>query len=209
VLAVLAKDSNNAKVLAKLNAEAVKTVNGVAPEHYLALIDLAMPALRHLEPTYAANFLMTVETMIQEDSKIQPLEIAVLAILRRQLGGKARASSSSLTSLKANALDVLKIMASCGTEDQAKARAAFQEGAAKAGADAALIEKHWAVKIEDPLSIVKALTRLSTLPPREKAVFFEALWLTANHDKTLTLHESQYLRAFSEALEIPLPASLS
>jgi hypothetical protein len=46
---------------------------------------------------------------------------------------------------------------------------------------------------------------LSALYPRKKSVFFEAVWSTCIHDKKLTACEAQYLRAVSEALEIPLP----
>lgn len=209
VLALLAQDAGNRKVLERLSPEIVKLASAITPEQALAAIDLALPALRQLEPTFSANFLLSVETMISEDGKIQPLEIAVLSILRKAFWVKTRGGVVHLRSVHFEAVSVLKILAGCGSGDDSNAKSAFLEGAKKLGLDAAAAERDWNIKLEDHLAIVKALTRLSALAPRDKSQFFEAMWLTANHDKQLTLHESLYLRAFSEALEIPLPATIA
>lgn len=209
VLALLAQDAGNQKVLSRLSTETLKLASAIPPERALAAIDLALPALRQLEPTHAANFLLTLETMISDDGKIQPLEIAVLSILRKAFGMKSRGGAVHLKSVHFEAVSVLKILAGCGTSDETKAKQAFIEGAQKIGLDAGAAERDWYIKLEDHLAIVKSLTRLSALAPRDKSQFFEAMWLTANHDKQLNLSESLYLRAFSEALEIPLPATVS
>ena len=104
---------------------------------------------------------------------------------------------------------ILKVLALAGDTDDGLAQQAFREGAAKIGLTPESAEQEWAKPAAQPLLIVHSLTRLSSLVPMDKKTFFEALWQTAHYDKKLDFHESLYLRAISEALEIPMPASLS
>jgi len=209
VLALLAQEGGHPEVLKKIDPEIVQAAAAIAEENRLALIDLAIPALKQLDPMHAAHLLQSLEVMVREDGKLHPFELAVLSILRRHIegarGARRRQENLALKHIQDEAVHALKYLARAGHTGEPEARAAFSAGAVHLGLGEEAQRAGWESPLQDPLAVDRALTRLCELGPEDKQRLFEAIWTTAHHDHSLTVSEAQALRAFSEALEIPLP----
>src|SRR5690606_25351748 len=82
----------------------IPLVRDAGPRARLPLLDMALPALRRLEPVRAAALGTAVRTLYLADVSIRPLEFAGYRILARQMGGtrtRAAAGARAIHSLAA------------------------------------------------------------------------------------------------------------
>lgn len=207
ILALLARDRGALRNRVQIDPAVLEMIKSIPDESKLTVVDLALPALRRLEVTQGLQLLQTLELLVKEDQQVTALEIAILSIVRRQLTqGRKRQGSLTLSKLVPESLEVLKALARSEPDSQT-AKLAYQAGATALGISHSFSEAYWHKGSIDPLGVDKALVRLSHLLPMAKEHFFKSVLLTVHYDQHLSVTEAHYLRAFSEALEIPLPAA--
>jgi Zn-dependent protease with chaperone function/uncharacterized tellurite resistance protein B-like protein len=193
-------------------------------EARLPLLDLALPALRQLPRERAAALREAVAELIRADGVVRPFEYAAYHLVRRNLPppGKQelpsrRQGDTPLSRLAPDVVLVLSALAWSGEEAGAaggegaradRAGAAFAAGVrALAGAGHTLGDQ---VRLIGPDAVGldavdAALSRLEASAPTARKQLLAAAAAVVAADQRVGLEEIQLLRAFAEALEVPLP----
>lgn len=177
-----------------------KPESRLAPALHLPVVDLALPALKALEPAARNEFLAAVEGAIRADQRVSLHEFVLLALLRHQLApAPAPRGEARLEALREEALALLSLVAHAGHADTA---GAFRAGAYELGLrDAALLARESLT----PERAEGALQRLRGLAPRAKEKLIGGLFAAATADGTIRLGEAELLRLAGAVLDCPIP----
>jgi Zn-dependent protease with chaperone function len=229
VYALLAHRQGNESWLGRLDPSLVEAVKKMNDQQILLLIDLAMPVLSSLPSSESSIFYLQMEDLVLADKKLSPLELSLLALVRRglQIDSELEESQSkSLSQLWVESLTILKILvladsaphtesefqADPGPQLQSKTKSAFQAGVSelfknlqREGLDK-VAQEIWDAKPLQPRFVFQSLQKLAGLRPKDQARLFSALWTSAHHDHQITVNEAVLLKAFSEVLQVPLPS---
>ncbi len=100
---------------------------------------------------------------------------------------------------------LLSALAWAGARKAEGAESAFRAGAASFGSGAAGALALQPMAGLDLERVDEALTRLETLPPKDRRVLLGALERTVRADRVVTVEELELLRAVAEALDVPMP----
>jgi hypothetical protein len=193
-------------------ARARSWLEQVPVEARLAVLDLAMPALRRLSPEQRQVFLRAVDALMRSDRKVTVFEYALHHCLKRSLAPYAKgrllpeASEGPLRPLSLEYSVLLSALAHAGTRDPAQKERAFRAGAdlLTGGARFTLLGP----EATSLLSIDRALTRLSQTAPRLRRQLMEAVATVVTADGQVSVAEAELLRAVAHALECPVPPLL-
>jgi hypothetical protein len=180
-------------------------------EARLALVDLALPALRRLSRAQYEAFRATVERLVTADERLSLLELVLRRVLVRHLEphfGRvppAPAVYGSVAMVREPAGALLSLLAHAGTREPEAAAGAFASGAARLrGADLHLLPRE-----NCSLALVDgALDALARTTPPLKARIVEACASVVVHDGQVKRWEAELLRAVADALECPMPPLL-
>ncbi len=190
--------------------EAVPLINQLSIEERLALLDLALPALRSLPMESLTRLLAALDEMVLADYRITPFEFATQHIVRRNLRAAGRLPvppGAPPVLRKAPEQDVAAIlatMARAGTARPGFAPQVYAAGARHFGlADDRLGDLADGSSALARLAVV--LQRLERIPPFEKKRVLEALAVAASADGLIEPEEHALLRAFAAALDCPAP----
>jgi Zn-dependent protease with chaperone function len=188
VLGLLAPGSETARLEAKL---------------HLALVDLALPALKSLDEPARRAFLAEVESAARADQRVSLREFVLLSLLRHQLAPPPPVPQGRrLEALRSEAQTLLSLIAHAGRGDAAVAfRAAVQMIGLR---EAALLGR----EALTPEAADAALDRLRGLAPLAKALLVKAMFAAASADGTVQLAEAELLRLAGAVLDCPLPPLL-
>jgi hypothetical protein len=175
----------------------------------LPLLDLLLPALRELPPPQRDGLRETAEQLVLADGRVDMFELALLHVLKRQLGADRQdhrppTGPRSLEPLEAEAVTLLSAVAWSGTQDVAAAGEAFETGAASL--QPAL--RQLTLLPADGLVIARidaALERVRTASAAVRRRIIEACMLTVAHDGRVATQEAEMLRAIAEAIDLPMP----
>ena len=124
----------DAVMLGQVN-DLLPEIQGLDPRVKLPLIDLTLPALRHLDPADYRQFTQTVQDLIEFDRAIDLFEYTLQKILFRHLRPYYEATPAparrytSLQPLLAECSVLLSALAHIGQENETAEAAAFQRGA--------------------------------------------------------------------------------
>jgi Zn-dependent protease with chaperone function len=167
---------------------------------HLPLVDLALPALKGLEPAARNEFLAAVEGAIRADQRVSLHEFVLLALLRHQLAPPAAPREQQrIGALREEAVTLLSLVAHAGHADAA---AAFRAGAYELGlGEAALLAREALA----PERAEAALHALRALVPRAKERLVAGLFAAATADGTIRLAEAELLRLAGAVLDCPVP----
>lgn len=175
----------------------------------LALLELAIPALRRLPPATREDVLQRSRAAMEHDGVITPFEFALWKILQRHLTAPDRASrkvaGASLASAQDAIATVLSVLAHAAG-NEASAAAAFAAGAEMVEAGGRLSLRPASASTIAELEA--ALDRLATVTPFGKRQLLAACSRAAMADGVLGADESELLRALSATFGCPLPPSL-
>ena len=175
----------------------------------LALLELAIPALRRLPAAARQALLERSRAAIEHDAVITPFEFALWKIMQRHLSPPDRASrklgGTSLSDAQDAEAIVLSVLAHAAG-DEASAATAFTAGAE-------LIEAGGRISLRPAnactiAALESALDRLATVTPFGKRQLLAACTRAAIADGVLRDDESELLRALSANFGCPLPPSL-
>jgi Zn-dependent protease with chaperone function len=174
------------------------------PRYRLPLLDLAAPTLREMSPAASQRFLACVDALIKADGRLSAAEFALRHILHSSLQPRL----SGWTSLRLERINtdialLLAMLARAGNTDQAAMHAAFQYAATLAPATAPLAFPD--KKAMRPEAIASALDHLAHATPRFREKLLAACIAAVAHDGTITIAESELLRAFAQSLNCTAP----
>jgi hypothetical protein len=176
---------------------------------HLAVIDVALPAMKTASTEAKKELLAALEAVINADRRVSLHEFVVLSLVREQLAPAPKAPQTKrLSELKVEAATILALVAHAGTrvdatgEREAAVLAAMHAGAAVMG-----IPERAAVALSVDLAHA-ALAALRGLAPMEKGVLVKGLFAAITLDGTIRVAEAELMRLVGAVLECPLPPLL-
>ena len=176
---------------------------------HLAVIDVALPAMKTASTEAKKELLAALEAVINADRRVSLHEFVVLSLVREQLAPAPKVPQTKrLSELKVEAATILALVAHAGTrvdatgEREAAVLAAMHAGAAVMG-----IPERAAVALSVDLAHA-ALAALRGLAPMEKGVLVKGLFAAITLDGTIRVAEAELMRLVGAVLECPLPPLL-
>ena len=176
----------------------------------IVLIDLCLPALRHMSPPEYERFMETTRWLISTDGKVDLFEFMLQHALARNLASHFERSGfrpirhRRMSDLAAEADILLTVTARTGCEDElaiASFRAASQDwGDAEGWTPRFLHEDECA-----PELLRSALAEFEAATPPVKKQILRLCGLAAAEDGVLTSREAELLRAMGDAIGASLP----
>ncbi len=201
--------TERAKLLRRFYDELAST----GAEYRLPLLEIAFPALK-LRPTEALSYLVSLATrMIEVDGEIDLYEYCFYRILMSNLGqavdpsGRRRAVRSRRAELQASVIELLRVLADYGHDDDKQRMAAFGTGIKSLGGWAR--EYEFSSDRKYTVSLLNhSLDVLLGLNSKGKESLLHAISATAGYDGKLSVTEAELIRAVCATLDYPLPPIL-
>ncbi|MEO6993629.1 MAG: M48 family metallopeptidase [Lacunisphaera sp.] len=176
----------------------------------LPLVNLALPALRHLRPDELEQFSQALQWLIESDGQIEVFEFVLQKIVRRHLAsqsGEIRAASIQYQTLKPLVPDcsaVLSALANASSSNSGEIEKAFQAGATRLGAKTDGLQRLPREKSGlEELNV--ALDRIALAAPQIKKSVLEACLQVVGADGVIQEREAELLRAIADTLDCPIP----
>jgi len=180
------------------------------PRGKLPVIDLTLPALRHLDPAEYRLFAQMVQELIEYDRAIDLFEYTLQKILFRHLQPYYEPMSvpsrryASLQSLLPECSILLSALAHIGQEDESAESAAFQRGASYLDAPEGAVQL-LPGEARSLGRVDSALDQLAQAAPSVKRNVLLACAQTVAADGQVLCREAELLRAIADALDCPVP----
>ncbi|SFR77582.1 Zn-dependent protease with chaperone function [Marinobacter daqiaonensis] len=174
----------------------------------LPALELAMPALRQLDPKERSALIGYVATLAQADGRVSLFEFALHSFLQRHLGPGAGAAVPvryrSYRQVLEDLNALFSLMARAGTRHEDEASWLHQETMASfvSGGTAATVSLERKVTIAD---LRESLKRLNQLSPMLKPAVLDACADCVTHDDQISVREYELLRLVADQLDVPLP----
>ena len=201
----------------RLDSSILQQVNDLLPEvesldarAKLPLIDLALPALRHLEPGDYHQFAQLVQELVEYDHSIDLFEYTLQKILFRHLRPYYEPMPTqvrryvSVQALLPECSVLLSALAHIGQEDPLASEAAFQRGAGYLDAPEGAVQL-LAGEARSLECVDAALDKLAQAAPSVKRNILLACAQTVAADGQVLCREAELLRAIADALDCPVP----
>jgi len=201
----------------RLDAGACHQVRGLISEVQsldrrvkLPLIDLTLPALRHLDPGDYRQLAQLVRELIEYDRAIDLFEYTLQKALLRHLQPyyepmpRAPRRYSSLQSLIPECVVLLSALAHIGQEEEPAISAAFRRGANALDVPEGAIQ----LLTDDARNLARvdsALDRLAETSPTMRRNILLACAHTVAADGQVLYREAELLRAIADVLDCPIP----
>ena len=196
----------------KETTKLASSLEKLAPEQRLPLIDMAMPALRELTPAQYASFRDNVEELVRADSKISLFEWSIRRIVLNHLDEQfqhatrqSRVRYYSLGRLGRQCEVLFSMLAYAGHQDSDSAQQAFAVAKMHLGLDRLSMIPADQCRLE---TLDGALDELATVSPKLKHGLLLACAACIGADKEITTEEAELFRAFGESLGVPVPPIL-
>lgn len=183
------------------------------PEYRLPLLEIAFPALRQ-RPGPQLNFLIDLTArLIEIDGDIDLYEFCfyrILATNLRQVMHPSKGHNNKRASRKDvrdAAVDLLRIVAQHGHDNESDGEAAYRAGLVKFGnwGDAYTYGSDFAATTS---SLEKSLDQLVSLNSEGRQMLLDSVTTVVLHDDKLTVPEAELVRTICASLEIPLPPQI-
>ncbi len=185
----------------------------IGPEYRLPLLEIAFPTLRR-RPAPQLNFLIDLTArLIEIDGDIDLYEFCfyrVLATNLRQLmqpSQNRKQKRADRKDVREAAVDLLRIVARYGHDDETDGEAAFRSGLEKFGKWG----DHYPYSNEMQATtsrLEKSLDQLLSLNSEGRQMLLDSVTSVVLHDHTLTVPEAELVRTICASLEIPLPPQI-
>lgn len=179
----------------------------VAPRFRLALIDIALPALKQMSPAQQATFRQCLDLLVEADGRVSLMEWALRRIVVHNLDARPPVhQGDELSAHRDDCALLLSALAHEGASGAAEAEVAFHAAAR------VLPVPDLALQAPDTgtaVNLERALTRLDRLKPVHKRTLLKALALAIEQDGVVSVAEAELLRAIADSLRCPLPPLLA
>ncbi len=192
------------RVLESLDA----ALRQIGPQHKLPLLQLALPALKSLEPSALDGFFDVLDELVHFDDRVSAFEFALQKlVLRTLVPGQAPNATAQIYSFQVVSAEiaiVLSALARATTDDASDAADAFHAGAEQLK----LVEAQLALLPADACTLEQldaALDKLAIAsgPIKQRTLVAAAHVVSA--DGQLFIAEAELLRAIAAALDCPMP----
>lgn len=176
----------------------------------LALVDLAIPALRGMQPADYRTFRATVKKVVESDGQIHLFEYTLQKLLVRHLDAffeKPKRGSVQFRSIVPLLPDAELLLSALANADAEGHEAGFQAGLSALGKSAGAfpMTRHETVNLMD---FDKALDRVAEAAPTVKKEFLAACGALVMHDGCVNDTQFELLRAMADTIDCPIPPSL-
>jgi Zn-dependent protease with chaperone function len=185
-------------------------VTPIAARARLPLVNLALPALRHLKPDEFQLFTRTLKWLVESDQQIDLFEFVLQKIINRQLAPqftKARPPVAQFYTMKPLANDgavLLSALANVSSAEDGEVAKAFQAGAPYLRAGDVMVS----LLPRDRCGLAQvdaALNHFALAVPQIKKNLLEACVRVGGADGVIQEREAELLRAIAETLDCPIP----
>ena len=185
------------------------------PEFNLPLLEISFPALKQ-RPVAQLQFLIDiVRRLVETDGEVDLFEYCFYRVLvasldpagvplRRESGGKL-----SKRAAREAALKLLRIVAGFGHDSPARREMAFRAGTKALGTWAADAVAGNGSAVMSVAELDESLDLLRGIGMTAKERLINALSAVVEHDRRLTVVESELMRAVCASLDCPLPPLLA
>jgi Zn-dependent protease with chaperone function len=175
----------------------------LAPRLRLALLDISLPALKHLSAPQYQLFKAAMKGVIRANDHTDLIEWSFFRIITHNLEPqKIPNRFVDLTHLKNEACTLLSIVAYAGATSVENAQAAFNSGKTILGFDDATLMNESDYSLID---LDLAITRLNCLKPLQKPKLLKAMSQCVLADQNITVLEAELFRAIADTLDCPVP----
>ncbi len=215
-LVALADHAGDPRLLEEVRA-VMPAVKACPPEARLALIDLAVPALRSMSRPQWTAFADLVTELVEADQRLDVFELALRRVLTRHVepafeGARPRATAQYY-SLERRRRECSVVLSALAWRGGAGVAVASRAGAADAFArGAAHLPRVKPELLPDsacgPREVEASLRELDGAAPRRKQDLLVACAVVIAHDRLVTVEEGELLRALADALQCPMPPLL-
>lgn len=179
----------------------------VAPRFRLALINLALPALKQMSPAQQATFRRCLDLLIEADERVSLMEWALRRIVVHNLENPPPVPQrDDLAAHTADCVLLLSALAYEGASSPELAAAAFRAALNSLGLEASQSRSPGAATAT---ALEHAVNRLDRLKPAHKQRLLQALAAAVEHDGVISVAEAELLRAVADSLHCPLPPLLA
>ena len=190
-----------AQVLGQLGGE----LSSLPAELRLPLLELAIPALKQLDPEQFSQLQRHLVLLAQADKVISLMEWSLLRILQRNVQGPRPIDGQyRLIDMPAECGVLLSALAHAGHTDTEQAAQAL----AKACAALPFEPVSLAANSGELKTLDAALIRLSRLLPLQKPRLLKAMVICITHDGQINAAEAELMRAVADTLDCPMPPLL-
>ncbi|WP_166263170.1 M48 family metallopeptidase [Marinobacter caseinilyticus] len=173
-------------------------------------LELAMPALRQLDPDEAHTLIKQVYTLIRADGRVSLFEYSLASFLQRHLSsGSSRVTPVKYRSYRGvqdSLITLFGLIARASNSAPDQADALFRQTMA------GFVERgESSTRLPDKITIrdlQKALTELNALSPLLKPAIIDACAQGILSDRKVTVQEYDILRLVADQLDCPMPPLL-
>lgn len=170
-------------------------------------LELAMPALRKLDPEERELLITNVQKLVAADNRVTLFELALTSFLSRHLGDEAErvvpVRYKSYRPVLPALQRVLSLLARAGTSDQDEAEVLYREAMAgfvdgRSG-NVPTLEKVTMRQLRE------ALTALNGLSPLLKPAVIDACGYCITRDGRVDVREYELMRLVADQIDCPMP----
>lgn len=173
----------------------------------LPLLELAIPALKQLEPQDFVSLKRDIGTLLISTGQLGFMEWALLRIVERNLGmQRAVQGRLPLAALGNESCVLLAALARAGNAGEQAANEAFQAAWSTLPFTARVFAEQRHAGISE---LNDALNRLNQMRPLQKPQMLKAMARCIEHDGRISAGEAELMRAVADTLDCPMPPLLS
>lgn len=188
-----------------LLAKLLPTLQSVGERACFPVLELAMPALRKLDPDERAILQENVRKLVQADQRVTLFELALTTFLWRHLaqgaGQAVPVRYRSFRQVMPAIQQVLSLFARAGTDAQDEAEKLFQEAMSGFGKGNTEV-LHPKITMQN---LKEALMKLNQLSPLLKPAIIDACGHCISHDGKVEAREYELMRLVADQLDCPMP----
>ncbi|MBD9398121.1 M48 family metallopeptidase [Pseudomonas sp. PDM11] len=173
----------------------------------LPLLELAIPALKQLEPQDFVSLKRDIGTLLISTGQLGFMEWALLRIVERNLGMQRPVQGRlPLAALGNESCVLLAALARAGNASEQAAGEAFQA----AWSTLPFTDRPFAEQRHAGINELNdALNRLNQMRPLQKPQLLKAMARCIEHDGRISAGEAELMRAVADTLDCPMPPLLS
>ncbi|MFZ9964334.1 MAG: M48 family metallopeptidase, partial [Terrimicrobiaceae bacterium] len=179
----------------------------------LALVDLAIPALRGMSREDYQSFRLTVKNLVEADGQVHLFEYTLQKLLVRHLDaffekpGRGRVQFKSIVPLLPDAGILFSALANADDTTAEGHEAAFHAGLEAIGKSASAFPMS-RLETVNLVDFDKALDRFAEASPAVKKEFLAACGAVVVHDGVVNDTQFELLRAMADTMDCPMPPSV-
>ena len=193
----------------ELMAKLIPPLNSLGPRAHFPVLELAMPALRRLDPDERQQLIVHVHALVMADGRLTLFEFALISFLQRHLAPDAAAPAKTRFRNYGAVMQELhllfSLLAKAGTITTGDTSKLYHEAMAGFSGNTADREVADRVSLRE---LRESLSTLNGLSPLLKPAVIDACAHCVTYDGRIDAAEYDILRLVADQLDCPLPPVL-